>query len=1145
MRVSDIVQPDMNIARSTSLERDKSATSFIRDYQLTAKATEALGRFADALGGEKVSAWSLTGPYGMGKSSFVSYLMALTGPKDDPLTEMAMKKLEDSSPQLHSRISNAMAEAVDDAGFFRIAVTAAYEPINNTLAQGLREALMSTQLDSGDQCIERLNRLINSDCVDPRELLAVFEDVRNLAGCPMIVVVDEFGKCLDYMSHHPGEGDIFIVQQLAELDDIYLWVCLHQAFDDYALGLSILQRQEWAKVQGRFEDISFVESTPQMLYLIGRTLKQSQDEEMERLIRRWAVNAHELIDQLVGADKQYFDVDAIAGMYPLHPLTAIALIELCKKYAQNDRTLFAFMCGGHKNALPAYIQTTVIASEEWLPSVGLDYLYDYFFNIVTTTYVNRSESQRWIEIHDIIRGASHLSVDEYALLKTIGVLNLLSNNLGIKANLANICAIMEYSHNIPRAKVCDIVEEFANKGFLIYREYADEYRLWEGSDFDIHGAVRQKRERLISAPLDAILQRYVELSPVTASRHSYKTGTTRRFERRWVDVASLSDGLSPCEGFDGLLVYSFGTTPEPSFIPRICNDGRPLLVAYSGARRTIHELALELAASRLVLENSPELMHDSVARKEMRFRIEVAEQKLRIHLKELYSPGSERVKWYKSDRITGVSEVHICNARGLSSILSDLCDEYYYKSPRIHNEMVSYHTLSGAASRARRELVEAMATRSAEERLGFDGFPQEVALYISLLEAEGLHRRDDATGFWYLTLEGRDNDLNYVWEQIDQCIENADDSGISVADILKVLYEPPFGMRQGPAPIYLSLYILVKSEEIAVFLEDKYLPYVSAADMALMLKRPELFVLKKFAASNMEREVFDLYRAILNTIEIAADTGLRNATMLGVVGPLTRFIDELTAYAKRTRNISTEAQRVRTAILNSVDPIELLFEGLPNAVGVELGATDGWNREWQDAFQNRLRSSLLELGEAYNLLTSSVKDVVAEAFRCEDLAEFRATQCEDLKKLIDICNDNELKAVLRALTRKCDSIDDWVDGIAGTVSRKPMSSWRDGDLELFALKLRDFASRIEQLQQLAAVTGYSRMDNAICLNILMPDGNVIRKSVIPDDEGNAVVRKTIDEVMKLSEAANLSGDERWLVISGLVESLLEGDKDAT
>jgi len=61
----------------------------------------------------------------------------------------------------------------------------------------------------------------------------------------------------------------------------------------------------------------------------------------------------------------------------------------------------------------------------------------------------------------------------------------------------------------------------------------------------------------------------------------------------------------------------------------------------------------------------------------------------------------------------------------------------------------------------------------------------------------------------------------------------------------------------------------------------------------------------------------------------------------------------------------------------------------------------------------------------------------------------------------------------------------------------------------------------------------------------MPDGNVIRKSVIPDDEGNAVVRKTIDEVMKLSEAANLSSDERWLVISGLVESLLEGDKDAT
>ncbi len=1144
MRVSDIVQPDMNTARSTSLERDKSATSFIRDYQLTAKAIEALGRFADALGGEKVSAWSLTGPYGMGKSSFAAYLMALTGPADDLLTVMAMNKLEDSSPQLHATISNAMAKVVHYAGFFRISITAAYEPINNTLAQGLREALMSTRLDNGDQCIERLNGLMNSDCIDPRELLAVFEDVRNLADCPMIVVVDEFGKCLDYMSHHPDEGDIFIVQQLAELDDIYLWVCLHQAFDDYAFGLSILQRQEWAKVQGRFEDISFVESTPQMLHLISRALKQSQDAETERLVRWWAVDAHELIDKLVGADKQYFDVDSIANMYPLHPLTAIALIELCRRYAQNDRTLFAFICGGHKNALPAYIQTTVIDTEEWLPSVGLDYLYDYFFNIVTTTYVNRSASQRWIEIHDIIRGASHLSVDEYALLKTIGVLNLLSSTLGVKANPANICAIMEYSHNMPALKVRDIVDGFADKGFLIYREYADEYRLWEGSDFDIHGAIRQKREKLISAPLDAILQRCVELSPLTASRHSHKTGTARRFERRWVDITLLSDGLSLCEGFDGLLVYSFGTTPEPSPIPSMCNDGRPLLVAYSGSRRTIHELALELAASRSVLESSPELMHDSVARKEMRFRIEVAEQKLRTHLKELYSPGSEHVKWYKSDRITGVSEVHICNARALSSTLSDLCDEYYYKCPCIHNEMVSYHVLSGAASRARRELVEAMTTRSAEERLGFDGFPQEVALYVSLLEAEGLHMKDDATGFWYLTLEGRDTSLGYVWAQVDHCIEDGGDTGISVADILEVLYEPPFGMRQGPAAIYLSLYILVKSEEIAVFLEGKYLPYVSAADMALMLKRPELFVLKKFAASNMEREVFDVYRAILNTAEIGADTGLRNATMLGVVGPLTRFVDGLTEYAKQTRNISTEAQRVRKAILNSVDPIELLFEGLPNAVGVELGATGGWNCDWQDAFQDKLRNSLLELGDAYSFLTSQVKDVVGEAFQCEDLAEFRATQCEGLKKLIDICNDNELRAVLGVLTRECDSIDDWVDGIAGIVSRKPMSSWRDDDLGLFGLKLRDFVSRIEQLQDLAAVTGYSRMDNAMSLNILMSDGHVIRKSVRPDDEGNAAVRKTIDEVTKLSEAANLSDDERWLVISGLVESLLGGGKDA-
>ena len=110
MKVSDIVYPDMNMARSTNLERDHNSADLVKNYQITGKAAEILGRFADALEGEKASAWSVTGPYGMGKSTFANYLAVLTGPANEPLAAMALEKLNGSHPGLHARISNSMNE---------------------------------------------------------------------------------------------------------------------------------------------------------------------------------------------------------------------------------------------------------------------------------------------------------------------------------------------------------------------------------------------------------------------------------------------------------------------------------------------------------------------------------------------------------------------------------------------------------------------------------------------------------------------------------------------------------------------------------------------------------------------------------------------------------------------------------------------------------------------------------------------------------------------------------------------------------------------------------------------------------------------------------------------------------------------------
>ena len=95
-----------------------------------------------------------------------------------------------------------------------------------------------------------------------------------------------------------------------------------------------------------------------MLYLIKKALKH-EDIAYER-IEKWAYQVKNFIEETDLFNKVDFDIDTITGLYPLHPITAVTLIELCRRYAQNDRTLLSFLCSGDKYALPAYLEATKI-----------------------------------------------------------------------------------------------------------------------------------------------------------------------------------------------------------------------------------------------------------------------------------------------------------------------------------------------------------------------------------------------------------------------------------------------------------------------------------------------------------------------------------------------------------------------------------------------------------------------------------------------------------------------------------------------------------------------------------------------------------------------------------------------------------------
>lgn len=90
--------------------------------------------------------------------------------------------------------------------------------------------------------------------------------------------------------------------------------------NEYISGFSHQQIQEWGKIQGRFEDVSFVEPRMQMLKFISKALTVKQDsEKIGNLIQKWGnVYYKEIADNNL-KEFNKISVEDIKSFFPLHP----------------------------------------------------------------------------------------------------------------------------------------------------------------------------------------------------------------------------------------------------------------------------------------------------------------------------------------------------------------------------------------------------------------------------------------------------------------------------------------------------------------------------------------------------------------------------------------------------------------------------------------------------------------------------------------------------------------------------------------------------------------------------------------------------------------------------------------------------------
>jgi len=1075
--------------RSVSLEADFLEVYLLDNYRVTEQVRRLLLRFQNSLSATGTErAYTLTGPYGSGKSSFALFLAHLLA-KWDWDNGKAWRILRTQALHVAERLYSTSRQ-----GFIPIALTLTSDSLRKQILKGIKA------------CYERLgfaDRVVSILEQDERDNQFILKTLSDLVDFGMqngysgvVLLLDELGKTLEYSAKQFGNDpydDVYLLQELAEAacrsgsKPFIIIGILHQAFDSYTERLlSATARKEWQKVQGRFSDIPFLEPPSEQIRLAVSALQQlnlttpPEQSDLLRDLARKLLDQHQSLvsssdlDRRVQADtvNDYLPagmsgdefIELATNAYPLHPLSLLSLPFLFRRFAQNERSLFTYLYSFEPFSLQSFIGTKN-------ELVCLHDLFDYFTANVVFGALQKGAAKRWIEVLNVIDASPRLSKIEVLILKTIGLLNILneSSNLRPKKDLITISL-----YDQEKSLVEQSLRSLVDSRIITYRRFNDTYKVWEGSDIDIEAKFEEAHRRIDRVSIAEVANRYIPPRPLVARKHSYEKGSLRFFHVRYVDSLLEADDVvqsvvkqnrsiterTPFDtwavakaSFDGMLLFCLADTRETrqAFVEWAQSDHvrqqKSSIIAISLQPRELQELARELEAANTIWKITPELRDDRVARIELAERTALIEQSLKLQLERLFQSSNTYLQWFHQGKQQDIRSV-----RQLTSFLSKVMDEVYTYSPYIHNELINRRVLSSSAAAARKNLVEAMLLRGHLPKLGIDGYPPERSVYEAFLLKSGIHRQN-TDGTWHFGSPLQDDPCRLLpaWEYLERAIFGSANEPVPISSLYHTLTAPPYGLLEGILPILLMAFVLAHPNEVSLYRDEMPILDLQVPAVEVLLRRPELYQVCGFRIRG-QRSLLVRY--------LAQRLGCE-PTALEVVRLLVRIVRAFPDWAWCTKDLPPHVLRVREAFQQMRSPESLLFFELPKALGMEPFEDAGGDsqllqldNELFDAkvenFRARLKATLEEWSGFYPQQLQWARDCILE--KCGfPLSE------EGWQLLIMKANALQEKPVNPSLLPflKRVSMDDGknLEGIISLLAEKPMKSWSDNERSRFLLQL--------------------------------------------------------------------------------------------
>lgn len=1070
--LANFVKPVPRYARASNLELDAD-NPVVSDYHLIDAGMEVLDRLFRA----KVPALIVSGPYGSGKSTFALFLDALLGTDAQSTSSAAREKLHRESAELASLLLDYLQSLAPKGGPVRAIATGRTESLSTLVSRALRRGA-ARHAGLPTSLRDRIERVSGTKSPGAAAV-DLYREVS--AHAPVWLILDELGLVLDAETAR-SDSELWLLQELAEavarpepgMPSGVLIGLQHRSLAEQLEGAAA--PSGWRKIQGRFEEVPFVESREAVFSLIPRVLQRDAPASVELAIRTSSRRGYERAESLGLAPFLPGGEAALNAAYPLDPAVLVVLPDLTSYYGQRERTLLAFLAGGEPHSVADFLENH-LSAERPLPTLGLPELYSFFVGSGSHRIGPAGRVSRWSEIERRIREAGHLEPLEAATARAVGLLNLVGRGGAARAS----GAVLDFA--VPGSG--SAIERLVRAGLITYRSTSDEFRVWEGSDVDIEAATARYEAIAASRTLAEVLNDLAPLSPVIAAAHSEKTGVLRSFERRFIQD---SDGTL-ATAHDGVFAYRLSDRAS------IRSPTLPTIQLTGVNIEELRRLALRTAALR-DLQEDEQVRADWVASREVRDRLAMSLDALRGAIDERFAPNVASPRLVVRNRREPLLD------GPLSRLASVAADRVFDKTPLVENEMFSVDQLTSQGARARSLLFAAMIDHAGEKSLGLNRSGPEGAMYVAALERTGIHRPGDAT----FDVDPR-SPMAPAWMAIEAAMTPSHAAPVDVERILSGLEAPPIGLRRSLTPILWLAYMLKHSEDYGVFERGSFAPRITADLMDRLVKAPSTFTVRFYATAGPRTS----YLATLATTLGFAQQG--PPTVLAVTRTMVASIRQLPPTTLRTGAVGSRAIAVRQAILGAREPDALLFNALPMAVEAQPVAISG---QFDSTIAERVGDALRELGRSYWAVLREAEHDLADAFALPDgpnlRTDLRVTAALVARHVID----PSLRGFLQAIIDTDRNQEEWLGAIAIAAGTPPIKEWADESRELFRLRTRQLARAHLRLVLLYTDLGERHPDDTFTarrVTVTDPGGTETSRVVWFDNETKARMTPIVDKLL--------------------------------